>query len=169
MTNLFNEAMLMLAKQPGALFIGQNVCYDGASMFADLDGIPMEQRLEFPVAEELQLGACIGLSLQGYLPISIFPRFDFLMRAMDQLINHLDKLELMSRGQYCPKVIIRTRVGSKRPLDAGPQHTNDHTDAIRRMLTNVVVMKITRPDEIGWVYKMAVKEKHSCLIVEALG
>ena len=38
--NLLNQAMLMLAAQPGAIFIGQNVCYDGNVMYKDLAGIP---------------------------------------------------------------------------------------------------------------------------------
>jgi pyruvate/2-oxoglutarate/acetoin dehydrogenase E1 component len=124
-----NKAMLMLAEQPNAVFVGQGVRYGGVATYRDLEGVPDKQRIEFPVAEELQLGCCIGLSLQGYLPICIFPRMDFMLRAADQLVNHLDKLAAMSCGQFVPKVIIRTRVGSKTPLDAGPQHTNDHTDA----------------------------------------
>ena len=111
--SLLNQAMLMLAAQPKALFLGQNVAYDGNVMFKHLEGVPMEQRLELPVCEELQMGMSTGLALQGILPISIYPRFDFLILALNQLVNHLDKLAYMSRGDYQPKVIIRTKVGSK--------------------------------------------------------
>lgn len=163
----FNDAMRLLAAQPGALFFGQSVAYTGTAMYSDLEGIPMSQRIEFPVAEELQLGCCTGLSLMGYLPIAIFPRCDFLMRAMDQLVLHLDKLEQMSRGQFKPKVIIRTRVGSKTPLDAGPQHTNDFTNAFRAMLTSVVVSKIEAPGDIMPIYQQAIQTTGSTLIVEA--
>src|SRR5207249_2761551 len=94
---LLNQAMLLLAAQPGALFIGQGVEYGGVATFKDLQGVPRKQRLEVPVIEELQLGMCIGLSLAGdCLPIAIYPRVDFLLRAMDQLVNHLDKIALMS-------------------------------------------------------------------------
>jgi 2-oxoisovalerate dehydrogenase E1 component beta subunit len=164
-----NKAMLMLAEQPNAVFIGQGVRYGGVATYRDLEGVPDKQRIEFPVAEELQLGCCIGLSLQGYLPICIFPRMDFMLRAADQLVNHLDKLAAMSCGQFVPKVIIRTRVGSKTPLDAGPQHTNDHTDAFRRMLTGTPVIKITSAEQVLSVYREAIDRPTSSLIVEALG
>jgi len=161
------EAMQLLASH-NAIFIGQNVCYDGAWPYADLEGVPSSQRVEFPVAEELQLGASIGLSLQGFLVVSLFPRMDFLMRAMDQLVNHLDKLATMSRGQFVPKVIIRTRVGPKKPLNAGPQHTQDHTNALRLMLTNTYITKVERPELLVPTYQEALERDGSSLIVENL-
>ncbi len=163
---LLNEAMLLLASQPHALFLGQGVCYPGHALFKHLEGVPAQQRIELPVAEEMQLGMGIGLSLQGFLPVSIFPRIDFLMRAMDQLVNHLDKLSAMSAGQFAPKVIIRTRVGSKRPLDAGPQHTNNHTAGLMSMLTNVVVEELRDPMWIVDTYQRAIERKESTLVVE---
>ena len=163
-----NAAMLMFAAQPHSLFIGQGVAYDGVAMFRDLEGVPMEQRLELPVCEELQMGMGTGLALQGILPISIYPRFDFLILALNQLVNHLDKISYMSRGDFQPKVIIRTKVGSKWPLNAGPQHTQDHTEAVRLMLTTVAVEKITKPEQILPVYEAAIARKGPTLIVEAI-
>lgn len=167
-SELLNAAMLMLARQPRALFIGQCVAYDGVSMYHDLAGVPAEQRVEFPVAEELQMGYGIGLAMMGYLPILQYPRMDFLLRAADQLVNHLDKIEEMSRGQWNPKVIIRTRVGAKSPLNAGPQHTQDHTFAFLSMLTNVDVARITEPEHILPAYTAAIESKRSSLVVEVL-
>ena len=161
-----NAAMLSLAADPRVLFLGQNVCYDGNVMFKDLEGIPMDRRLELPVAEEMQMGMSIGLSLQGFIPVSLYPRMDFLLLAMNQLVNHLDKMDAMSRGQYRPKVIIRTKVGARAPLDAGPQHTQDHVEAFRLMLTNVNVLRLTRLDLAMPSYKSALYSVNSTLVVE---
>jgi pyruvate/2-oxoglutarate/acetoin dehydrogenase E1 component len=163
-----NQAMLMLADQPDAIFIGQNVEYPGNVMYKHLEGVSAEQRLELPVFEDLQMGMSIGLSLQGFLPISIYPRFDFLLLAANQLINHLDKLGVCSQGQWKPKVIIRTKVGGKSPLDAGPQHTQDHTDAFASMLTNVTVYRIEDPDTILSTYQSVIRNPESALVIEAL-
>jgi pyruvate dehydrogenase E1 component beta subunit len=165
---LLNQAMLMLALNPAAIFVGQGVAYGGVATYKHLTGIPDSQRLEMPVAEDFQLGFCTGLSLQGFLPISIFPRIDFMLRAADQLVNHLDKLEFMSRGDFKPRVIIRTRVGSRTPLDAGPQHSQDHTAAFSLMLTNMTVYRIDDPAEILPVYRAAVADPRSSLVIEAL-
>jgi hypothetical protein len=85
----------------------------------------------------------IGLSLGGMVPISMFPRFDFLICAMNQLVNHLDKFHLMSCGKILPKVIIKTLVGSTWPLHPGFQHCGDYTQGLRSMLNNVEIIKLT--------------------------
>jgi len=158
----------MLARQPGAIFIGQGVGYDGVAMYHDFEGVPAEQRLEHPICEDLTVGFATGLAMMGYLPVVVIPRIDFLLRAMDQLVNHLDKIDAMSRGQWRPKVIIRTRVGGKVPLDAGPQHTQNHAEAFRAMLTTVRVWEIEYETDIAPTYQYAVECPNSVLIVEAL-
>lgn len=158
-----NEAMRRLAEEPNSIFVGQSVEYDGAAIYDSLEGIPREKRLEFPVVENLQLGYCTGLSLVGQLPICIYPRMDFMLLAMDQLVNHLDKLPLYG---WKPKVIIRTAVGQKKPLDAGPQHTQNYTRPLQLVLQNVLVCEVRTPDEVKDAYERSLKSRNSTLIVE---
>ena len=158
-----NESMLRLAEHPRALFVGQSVAYDGAKIYGSLEGVPMEKRLELPVLEDFQMGFCMGLALQGYLPICIYPRMDFMVLALNQLVNHLDKAPLFG---WHPKVIIRVGVGQKHPLDAGPQHTNDHTEAFRQMLTSIPVVRVGSPVEVTAAYESALAGKGSVVIVE---
>ena len=158
-----NDAMKTLAADPRTVFVGQSVRYDGAAIYHSLEGVPMAQRIEFPVVENLQLGYCTGLSLTGKLPICIFPRMDFMLLAMDQLVNHLDKLPQFG---WKPKVILRCRVGQKKPLDAGPQHSQDHSTAFRKMLTTVQVCRVTDAEEVASAYDHALTCAHSVLIVE---
>ncbi len=158
-----NAAMLRLAEDSRTVFIGQSVAYDGAAIFHSLEGVPMDKRLEFPVAENLQLGYCTGLSLAGKLPICIFPRMDFMLLAMDQLVNHLDKLPGFG---WNPKVIIRCRVGQKKPLDAGPQHSQNHTHAFRQMLTTIEVLELRNAEDVLPAYELALNSKRSTILVE---
>lgn len=155
--------MLRLAADPRALFVGQSVRYDGAAVFDSLVGVPMDRRLEMPVIEDFQMGFCTGLALMGKLPICIFPRFDFLLLAANQLVNHLDKLP---RFGWRPKVIIRTTVGQKYPLDAGPQHTQNHTAAFRAMLHSVRVVQVRTAAEVASGYESAILTADATLIVE---
>jgi pyruvate/2-oxoglutarate/acetoin dehydrogenase E1 component len=159
--------MRMLA-DAGGIFIGQGVACDGVATFDSMEGIDFAQRIETPVVEELQMGMGIGLALQGFLPVLVYPRFDFLLRAADALVNHLDKLEEMSRGQFVPKVIIRTRVGKRTPLDPGPQHRQDHYRAFQFLLGTVGVERILDPVQILPTYRAALESPRSTLVVEAL-
>ena len=158
-----NDAMRMLAADPRTVFVGQSVRYDGAAIYHSLDGVPMEKRIEFPVVENLQLGYCTGLSLTGKLPVCIYPRMDFMLLAMDALVNHLDKLPLYG---WKPKVIIRCRVGQKKPLDAGPQHTKNYTHAFQLMLHNIRVDEVRTPKEVTPAYERAYAWPNSVIIVE---
>lgn len=158
-----NEAMLELASVPRSIFVGQSVRYDGAAIFDSLDGVRMNKRVEMPVIEDFQLGYCIGRALAGELPVCIYPRMDFLLLAANQLVNHLDKLPLF--GWTC-KVIVRTTVGQKQPLDAGPQHTQNHTKAFSLMLETVRVYEVRTASEVTAAYRRAMERPESCLIVE---
>jgi pyruvate/2-oxoglutarate/acetoin dehydrogenase E1 component len=158
------ESMTILGRIPKVLFVGQSVKYDGQAQFDTFSGVPVEKRIEMPVAEDFQLGFCTGLSLQGYLPICFYPRMDFLILAANQLVNHLDKIPLMSG--YKPKVIIRTVVGQIKPLNAGLQHTQDHTEALRLMLKTVKVDQICHADEVYSAYHRALEYEYSTIIVE---
>lgn len=157
------ESMTMLGKH-GALFLGQSIVYDGQRMHETFSGVPIEQRIEMPVAEDFQMGFCTGLALQGLLPVCVFPRFDFLLLAANQLVNHLDKLPLMSG--YKPKVIIRTAVGSSQPFNPGPQHCQDHTAAFKEMLNTVQVLELPTKRDIFPAYRYALERDGSTLLVE---
>lgn len=162
------KAMSMLAEDGRVIFLGQSIKYPGHVMFNTLEDarVPVKKRVELPVFEDTQLGLSIGWTLEGFIPISIFPRMDFLIIACNQLVNHLDKIESMSQGQFKPKVIIRTMVGSTKPMNPGPQHCQDHSESLRLMLSNVDVVKLTKAEEIVPAYKQALESDRSSVLVE---
>ena len=158
--------MTMLAQHPLTLFVGQTMRFGGQAMFPTFHAVPMDKRIELPVAEDFQMGFCTGLALEGFIPVSVYPRWDFLLLAANQLVNHLDKLPLM--GDFRPKVIIRTGVGPQVPLDAGPQHTQDHTAAFSLILKTVEVLEIRTTEEVLPCYQDALACEGSVLVVEHL-
>ncbi len=83
--------MEYLAKDKKTIFIGQAVEVPGTSMSNTLKSINKKKLLELPVAEEMQMGITLGLAMDGNIPISIYPRWNFLLYAVNQLINHIDK------------------------------------------------------------------------------
>lgn len=118
-----NKEMLRLAEDPKTIFIGQQV--SDQDFYGTLKDVSQTQRIEMPVAEEMQMGIAIGMALKGFRVVCIYQRVDFIMRAMDQLVNHLDILNKYSRGKFNPNIIIRSTIGSTKPLDVGLQHNKD--------------------------------------------
>jgi pyruvate/2-oxoglutarate/acetoin dehydrogenase E1 component len=162
------DAMNMLAEDPRTLFLGQSVKWDGHSLFKTMFGVPEEKRLEMPVAEDFQMGFSTGLALQGIIPVTIYPRWDFLLLAANQLVNHLDKIPIVSRGEFKPKVIIRVSVGSTTPLHPGIQHCQNHTEAFKKMLQTVEVIELFYSNQIVPAYTKALTRTDglSTLLVE---
>ena len=149
------RSMEYLAEDPDTVFLGQAVACPGTAMSNTLKDISDQRKVELPVNEDMQMGMTNGLALHGKLPVSIFPRWNFLLLATNQLVNHLDKFSDMSDGGYQPKAIIRTSIGSEQPLHPGHQHIGDYTEAYRRMLHSVEVIRLEEPEEVYPAYKKA--------------
>ena len=162
------KAMDFLAKNPKTIFLGQAVEYPGTAMTNTLKNVPKNKLIEIPVAEEMQLGISNGLALNNYIPISIFPRWNFLLLATNQLINHLDKFEVMSQGLFKTKVIIRTSIGSQRPLHPQHQHVGDFTEAFKKVLSTVDIIRLEEPKDVKPAYKKALERNDgkSTILVE---
>ena len=159
------KEMSRLGKLKNSIFLGQQV--GKTDFYGLLTDVSMKKRIELPVCEELQLGLSIGLAMEGYLPISIYQRMDFLPRAMDQIVNHLDKLEEMTNGIYNPKVIIFTTIGTRKPFDCGCQHSQDLTKAFDK-LVSFPVIKVKTADEVEADFTMARNiDKSSMIIIKA--
>src|SRR3990167_2867711 len=155
----FNElirTMTWLGEKENTVFMGQSCVVEGTSMFATLRSVPMDKRHEMPIIENTQMGMSIGMALDGKtVPISIFPRMDFLICGMDQLCNHLDKIIDYSNGEYKPKVIIRVGICSVRPLHPQAQHCNNYSEGFRHILTNVEIIELHEPEDIFPAYQKA--------------
>ena len=142
--------MEMLAGDSRVIFMGQAVEYAGTAMSNTLKDVPKEQLLEMPVFEDTQMGMTLGLALAGYIPVSIYPRWNFLVCATNQLVNHVDKITMMS--DYKPRIIIRTGIGSERPLHPQHQHVGDYTDAYRLLCPNIDIIRLEEPRHVYDAY-----------------
>lgn len=160
------HAMMVCSGYPRAIFMGQAVAVPGTTMSTTIRDVPPSQRLEMPVAEDMQMGMATGMALGGFLPICIFPRWNFLLCAANQIVNHLDRLPLYSRRGYHPKVIIRTAVPSTHPFNPGAQHDDDFTEPFRLMLRTIRIFTMRDTGDILPAYRAALRSDASSLMVE---
>ena len=153
------RAMSLLAEHPKTVFIGQAVEYEGTGLYDSLKHLPDNKRIELPVAEYFQTGLANGMAIEGMIPVSTYPRWNFLLMGVDQIVNHLDKFKTMSNGKLQPKVIIRVAVGSERPVDPQCQHKGNFSDAFRSMLKNTEVVELIEPEDIVPAYEKALNRE----------
>ena len=162
------KAMSLLAQHPNTLFIGQAVEYEGTGLYDSLVHIPIEKRLELPVAEYFQTGLANGMAINGMIPVSTYPRWNFLLMGVDQIVNHLDKFTTMSNGKLNPKVIVRVAVGSEHPVDPQCQHKGNFSAAFKSMLQNTELIELIEPGDIVPAYEKALNrtDGKSTILVE---
>jgi len=107
-----------------------------------------------------------GMAINGLVPVSVVPRWNFLLCATDQIVNHLDKMDSMSDGRCRPKVIIRVAKGSENPVDPQDQHKGNFSDAFRLMCKNIDIVELHEPEDILPAYQKAFSSTRSTILVE---
>jgi pyruvate/2-oxoglutarate/acetoin dehydrogenase E1 component len=160
-------AMESLAADPLVRFVGYGVRIGGRAQ-GTLKNVADSQLIEMPVAENLMIGFSIGLALKGLKPVVFIERFDFILNALDAIVNHLDKIETISRGEFKPTMILRIVVGNKsKPLFTGETHTQDFTAALNALVSFPLVTLPSAP-YINLAYRVAHEslDRHSTAIIE---
>lgn len=160
------ETFAKLAQDPKIIFIGYNTRIGKAG--GTLRDVPEERLLETPLAENLMAGLATGMAIEGYKPVLYFERFDFITNALDCIVNQVDKIKKLSRGEFRANMMIRCVVGRrKNPFFTGPTHTQDFSKAMRELLSFPVVV-LSDKSEISKEYSKAYRNlsKHSTMLVE---
>jgi len=156
-------AMQHLAKKKKVVFLGENIINSGR-IYGTLDKVSTRKCIEMPVAENLIAGTAIGLALEGYHPVCIFQRMDFMLIAADQIINHACLIPKMSGDSVVLPIIFRT-IKAKLSSDfwVGHQHSKDLTHVFRPYMPVYEVPKYATPTT---AYEQAYKLNKPVLVVE---
>lgn len=168
LSNYFDElckSMEWLADK-NTHFIGQGVKDGGTFMSSTFKNISEEKKVEFPVAEQFQFGISIGWAIAGHMCVSVFPRHNFLLLAMSEMVNLLDNFPELTKSDYMPKLIIRTAVGTTKPIYPGVQHAGNFTEAFKKLLKNIKIVELTAADQIFPAYQDAYERNGTTLITE---
>jgi pyruvate/2-oxoglutarate/acetoin dehydrogenase E1 component len=159
-------AMTNLAELEDSVFIGQQIVYQGNPMSTTLGGVSKDKMIEVPVMEESQMGMSLGMAMAGKRVITFYPRWDFIICATNQLVNHVDKIGLMSNDKWKPNLIIRLGKGSDKPIDPGHQHRGNYFEEFKSLCPNIEFHDLKTPIDIELAYKYATKEGGIHVLVE---
>ena len=158
------EAMTYLGNKDDTVFIGQQIVYAGNPMSTTLGNVSKDKMIEVPVMEETQMGMSLGLAMTGKTVITFYPRWDFLVSATNQLVNHLDKYTLMTGKKA--NVIVRLGKGSDKPLDPGHQHKGNYLNEFKSLCPNIKFHDLTNHASIFDSYIEAYEQGGVHVLVE---
>jgi pyruvate dehydrogenase E1 component beta subunit len=118
-----------------------------------------------PISEEGFVGAAVGAAMGGERPIVEIMTINFLLVAMDQVVNHAAKIRTMFGGEVGCPMVIRT------PNGGGNQLTAQHSQSLEGWFAGTPGMKVVAPatpaDAKG-LLKAAVRDDDPVLVVENL-
>jgi pyruvate/2-oxoglutarate/acetoin dehydrogenase E1 component len=160
------KSMTYLGNQNDTVFIGQQILWHGNPMSTTIGEVPKDKLIEVPVMEESQMGMSLGMAMAGKFVITFYPRWDFLICATNQLVNHVDKINLMSQGKWKPNMIIRLGKGSDKPLDPGYQHRGNYLEEFKSMCSNIQFWDLKRHEAIEDIYQACYESGGIHVIVE---
>ena len=137
---------------------------DKFGVFGSMSDLSHPERvLGTPIAENAMTGVALGAALCGLRPIHVHLRNDFLLVAMDQIVNYVAKWEDMYDRQIRVPLVIRSIIG--RGWGCGAQHSQSLHGLFAQVPGLKVVMPATPYDAKGLLLA-AVKEDSPVLFLE---
>lgn len=138
-----NEAICQMMEKDSSVFImGQgtkspwyvgNTCQDLLGQFGD------KRVIDTPISENAMTGAAVGASLAGMRPIIIHPRMDFMLYAMDPIINQAANWRYMLGGEASVPIVIWGVIN--RRGEQGAQHSQ----SLQSFFAHIPGLKVVMP------------------------
>src|SRR6201991_4702795 len=141
-----NEAIhLEMERDDRVLFFGQNMANTENEPFVDAFG---KDRVRVtPISETAEIGMAVGAALAGYRPVVELYMAEFMLVAMDQVVNEANRFRYMSGGQV--KVPLVLKAGYGFTCGWAGQHTGTLTSLFMGVPGLKVVIPSTAADAKG--------------------
>jgi pyruvate dehydrogenase E1 component beta subunit len=133
-----NESLrLEMLRDDSVLYFGQNIATTEADPF--LAEFGPDRVRPTPISETAEIGMAVGAALAGYRPVVELYMAEFMLVAMDQVVNEAPRLRYMTGGQVTVPLVLKAGYG----FTAG--WAGQHTGSIYGMFMGVPGLKVALP------------------------
>jgi 2-oxoisovalerate dehydrogenase E1 component len=165
-----NEALTReLETRPEVVVYGEDVGQAGGIFGASrnlLKTYGAERVFDTPISESAILGSAVGAALMGMKPIVEIMWADFLLVALDQLINQAANIRYVTAGRSSVPLVVRTQQG------ATPGSCAQHSQSLEALLAHIPGLRIAlpaTPQDAYDILRAAVASPDPCILFEARG
>ena len=138
-----NEALhQMMSSDESVFLIGQGVkspWYVGNTATGLLERFGAGRVIDTPVSENAITGAAVGAAIVGMRPVVVHPRMDFMMYAMDPIINEAANWHYMFGGVSTVPVVIWGII------NRGGEQAAQHSQALHALFAHIPGLKVVMP------------------------
>jgi pyruvate/2-oxoglutarate/acetoin dehydrogenase E1 component len=126
-----------MERDASVLYFGQNIATHENDPFLKQFG-PDRVRVT-PISETAEIGIAVGAAVAGYRPVVELYMAEFMLVAMDQVVNEANRFHYMSKGQVKVPLVLKAGYG----FTCG--WAGQHTGTIYGMFTGVPGLKVVVP------------------------
>jgi 2-oxoisovalerate dehydrogenase E1 component len=163
-----NEALSReLEQRPEVLVYGEDVG-DAGGIFGASRGLQKRyganRVFDTPIAESAILGSAVGAALMGMRPIVEIMWADFMLVALDQLVNQSANMRYVTGGRCGVPLVVRTQQG------ATPGSCSQHSQSLEALLAHIPGLRVAlpaTPQDAYDILRSAVASDDPCVIFEA--
>jgi 2-oxoisovalerate dehydrogenase E1 component len=126
----------------------------------------VERVFDTPITESAILGSAIGAAMTGLRPVVEIMWADFMLVALDQLVNQAANVSYISRGSLRAPMVVRMQQG------ATPGSCAQHSQSLEALLAHIPGLRVGLPSTPQDAYTMlrtAIASDDPCIIIEARG
>lgn len=162
-----NEAMYQEMERDPSVFVYGIGVPDHKKIFGSTAGLlerfGSERCFDTPLCEEAMTGFGLGAAINGMRPVHIHIRADFLLLAINQLVNMVSTCSYSTRGQVKVPLVIRAVVG--RGWGQGYQHSKSLHSYFAHIPGLKVVLPTTPKDAKG-LLTSAIRDDNPVVFIE---
>ena len=156
-----------LRARPEVVVYGEDVGASGG-IFGATRGLQeefgAERVFDSPIAESAILGSAVGAALEGLRPVVEIMWGDFLLVALDQLVNQAANVRYVSRGEHCAPLVVRTQQG------ATPGSCAQHSQSLEALLAHIPGLRVgiaATPQDAHAMLRAAVADDDPVILIES--
>jgi pyruvate dehydrogenase E1 component beta subunit len=126
-----------MERDDSVLYIGQNIATTDDDPY--LKAFGSDRVRVTPISETAEIGMAVGAAMAGYRPVVELYMAEFMLVAMDQVVNEANRFHYMTKGQVKVPVVLKAGYG----FTAG--WAGQHTGTIYGMFMGVPGLKVALP------------------------
>ncbi len=119
--------------------------------------------MDTPLAEATIVGASIGASINGLLPVAEIQFADFIHPAFDQIVSEAARLHYRSNGAWSCPITVRTPYGAG--VHGGPYHSQS-IEAFYAHVPGLKVICVASPYDAKGLLKSAIRDPNPVMFLE---
>jgi 2-oxoisovalerate dehydrogenase E1 component len=156
-----------LAERPEVVVYGEDVGNAGGIFGATRqlqDEFGEERVFDTPIAEAAILGSAVGAAISGLRPVVEIMWADFMLVALDQLVNQAANVRYVSRGELVAPLVVRTQQG------VTPGSCAQHSQSLEALLAHIPGLRVGLPATPQDAYSMlraAVADEDPVILFES--